>query len=154
MSKEKLEAKAAHAQDLQNVVKIEPLAMQEEFIRVPADLAYWNELYAQVLKRYLVGKAQSEHLWARLWLETREKLLTTDGKATEKMIENATMANPEWQKAHLALVEVEAEKSSIRGTVDAIAAKKEMLISLGAHVRAEMDGDPMVRREHRDAHRG
>lgn len=136
----------------EDVVKIEPLAMQEEFVRMPADLAYWNAKLADVDKRFLLAKAQSEHSWAKLWLTTREKLLLSDGKATEKLIENTALADPEWQKAHLALVEVEAERSSIKGTVDAIRAKKEMLISLGATIRAEMDGDPMVRREHRMAH--
>lgn len=131
---------------VQDAVKIEPLAMQEEFVRIPADLSYWNAQYSDLLRLYLVAKAESEHLWARVWLETREALLT-DGKATEKLIENKAMCNPEWQKAHLGLVELEAEKARVRGICDAIGAKKEMLISLGAHLRAEMDGDPMVRRD-------
>ena len=82
-----------------------------------------------------------------MWLETRESLLA-DGKATEKLIEAKAMCNPEWQKAHIALVEIEAEKTRVRGICDSIAAKKEMLISLGAHIRSEMEGDPMLRRDH------
>jgi len=134
---------------VQDAVKIEPLAMAEEFVRIPADLAYWNAQYSDLLRLYLVAKAESEHLWARVWLETREALLT-DGKATEKLIESKATCNPEWQKAHLALVELEAEKARVRGVVDAIAAKKEMLISLGAHIRSEMEGDPMLRRDTRN----
>jgi hypothetical protein len=134
---------------VRDAVKIEPLAMQEEFVRIPADLSYWNAQYADLLRRFLVAKAESEHLWARIWMETRETLLI-DGKATEKLIESKATCNPEWQKAHLALVELEAEKARVRGVVEAIEAKKEMLISLGAHLRAEMEGDPMVRRDVRN----
>lgn len=137
---------------VQDAVKIEPLAMQEEFIRIPADLSHWNAQYAEVLKAYLLAKARTEHEWARIWLETREALLA-DGKATEKLIESKAMCNPDWQKAHLSLVELEAEKARIRGIVDALEAKKEMLVSLGAHLRAEMESDPMVRRDQRQGHR-
>lgn len=137
---------------VKDAVAIEPLAMQEEFVRIPGDLSHWNAQFSEALKRFLVAKAESEHLWARLWLEAREALLT-DGKATEKLIEAKVNVTPEWQKAHINLVELEAEKTHIRGIVDAIEAKKEMLISLGAHIRSEMEGDPMVRRDHRQAHR-
>ena len=42
------------------------------------------------------------------------------------------------------LVEAESEKQKLRGKVEVVSAKKEMLISLGAHIRVEMS-DPMIR---------
>lgn len=133
---------------VQDAVAIEPLAMQEEFIRIPADLSHWNAQYTDVLKRYLIAKAQDEETWARVWLETREALLL-DGKATEKLIECKALTNPDYQKVHLALIEVEVEKARVLGVVDAIRSKKEMLISLGAQIRSEMEGDPALRREYK-----
>lgn len=137
---------------VRDAVQIEPLAMQEEFVRIPADLSHWNAKYTEALKAFLLAKARAEEIWARVWLTTREALLA-DGKATEKLIEAKAQGDEDYQKAHLALIEAEVEKARVMGVVDAIRAKKEMLISLGATIRAEMEGDPLLKREMRDSRR-
>ena len=42
-------------------------------------------------------------------------------------------------------IRAEVERSRIRGVLDAILAKRDGLISLGAHIRAEMRHDPTIR---------
>lgn len=142
---------------LDECTKILPEAIDEEFVRTPADLAYWNAKYADALDRFLRAKAHADSEWARLWLLTREELLAKDGKATEKVIDAKTEGHPDWAKAQVALIDAEVEKTRLGGRCDAVRTKKDMLQSLGAKIRAEIETDPQVRASHaaaRDAARG
>lgn len=134
-------------------VDIVPEAIQEEYVRLPADLAYWNARYARALKEFLTAKAGEKQMESMLSIKHRELIIDNGGKPTEKMVENAVNTDPKMIEARNLLVETEVEKARIWGLLDAVRSKKEMLISLGAHVRQEMEGDPMVRAAHADARR-
>jgi hypothetical protein len=54
-------------------LQIEPLALDEEFIRCPADIAYWNERYSDALNAFLLAEAEYERLEGVLWIEYRER---------------------------------------------------------------------------------
>lgn len=127
-------------------VRVEPLALEEEFVRLPADLAYWNAQYSEAFRRYQLAKLYVEKLSAQLSLLVREDLQSqTRGRVTIAEVEMSVQVSPEYQAARAAEVEAEAEKVRLYGVVDAIRSKKEMLISLGAHMRAEMGADPSIR---------
>ncbi len=134
-----------------DAVKIEPLALEEEFVRLPADLAYWNNLYAQGLRRFLIAKARIKHVKAQLYIEIREVAAEAGAKTTESSIEAAIETHEKYREASDELIAAEVNKSKVGGAVDAVVAKKDMLVSLGAHIRAEMGGSPSVRRDHKDA---
>jgi hypothetical protein len=136
-------------------VRIDPLDIQSEFIRIPGDLAYWNDQYATALRAALMAKVDLEILKSQLDPLVRQALLDAGGKATEPMVGAAIETNDEVIEAKYHMVEAEVEKSRMYGTLDAIRSKKEVLISLGAHLRAEMANDPMLRdqikgQRHRD----
>ncbi len=130
---------------LRECVQIEPLAIQEEFIRIPADLAYWNARYAKALRRHLMAKVNIDTCRARLVPAVRNAIIEAGGKATEATVEAAVESNEALIEARQEGVEAEVEKNELYGALDAIRSKKEMLISLGAHMRAELDGDPALR---------
>lgn len=132
---------------LSECTKIEPVAIDEEFIRTPSDVAFWNARFADALEVYLKAKAHMETEWARLRLLTREELLAKGEKATESAIDNNTEVRPEWAAARLTFIEAEVQKARIAGSCEAVRTKKEMLQSLGAKLRIEMGSDPMVRAE-------
>jgi hypothetical protein len=136
---------------LMDAVKIEPLALQEEFVRLPSDLAYWNARYADAQRTFLVRKLELDQLNARLRIELRERLLVTESKVTESMVDSRVELDDRYGNARLAMVEAEADKMHKYGAVDALRAKRDMLVSLGAHVRAEMQHDPQLRDESRGA---
>lgn len=125
-------------------VQLEPLAIQEEFVRLPGDFAYWSERYRQAL----ISLADTELLYkqtkARLQRTHRERLLA-NGKATEAMVEAAVDEDKEYAQAYRARAVAEAEKEAARLSVEAIRVKKEALISLGATVRQELENDPVIR---------
>jgi hypothetical protein len=139
---------------LAECIKIDDLALDEEFIRTPADLAFWNARYADALRDYMLAKLEHERTAARLHLTIKAQ--AEDGtipglrKPTVSDVEAMVTSSPEFQASALALIEADIARQRARGHVDAVATKKDMLQSLGAKLRAEMAGDPAVRGEHRE----
>lgn len=134
------------------VALIDPLRLHEAYIALPADLAHWNARLAEAFEAYLRADFERDKMEARLSLEGRHALAIEQGKVTEAQVRERVRLDPRWEEISLAAIEAEARKVRTRGIVDAILAKKEMLISLGAHVRKEMEHNPVLRDQHRDQH--
>jgi hypothetical protein len=147
---------------LYDSVNVEPEALDEEFIRIAADLAYWNERYARAHKAHLLAKLDAERAEAVLLLEVRETALTewraaklasagakdkgeSAGREPAGEIVRARMvSDPRYHEVRLAELEAEVERTRLRGVVSALEAKKDMLQSIGAKLRSEMS-DPLLR---------
>jgi len=134
---------------LRDCVNIDPLEVQAEFIRLPGDLAYWNARYARALRAHLTSKIAVNVTYARLEPKLRMAITDAGGKATEAMVKSAVEGNADYILAQERAVEAEVEKNEVYGALDAIRSKKEMLISLGAHMRSELEGDPTLREQSR-----
>lgn len=134
---------------IRECVRIAPEALEEEFVRLPADLAYWNGQYADATREHLVAKLDLDRLYARLVIEHRERLANTNNKVTESMVESAVSNDDNYAAGRLRLIETEVDKVRLQGVVDAVRSKRDMIISIGAHIRAEMAGDPHLREEAR-----
>lgn len=132
---------------LARCVEIDPLGLQEEYVRLPADLAYQSSRYAQAYREAARAKSARKRLGALLAIEHRARL-QLDGRATEAMVEAAVETDPRMQTAEDREIDAEVERQRLYGIVDAVRAKKDMLVSIGAHVRAEMGADPTVRAAH------
>ena len=127
-------------------VVLEPLAIQEEYVRLPADLAYWNEQYATAFGAWLNAKVMSKVTHARLYKEHQDRLLCSGkGKVTISEVESALDMDERNIDAMLDEADKEAEKVRLAGVCEAIRAKKDMLISLGATIRSEHGGDMIMR---------
>lgn len=133
-------------------VEIEPLVINEEFVRVPSDMAYWNERFASVFRHWKECKAKRERVWSErlfglrrdLELESERKaaasLLTAPKfKLTVDMVEAAVHRDEQYQQAVDREIAAESEKVRLYGVLEAIRAKRDMLVSLGAQMRAELD---------------
>lgn len=156
-------------------VQIDPILINEEFVRIPADLAYWNARYAQTIKRSLTAKmdldkcitdgkkavAEMEGLCLQ---DARKELGRSNPRVTESMVAAAVATDErllaereKWSaaeyRARQAYIDAEADKALIYGNVDAVRAKREMVVSLGAQIRKEMETDPSIGERAR-AHRG
>jgi len=134
---------------LKSCVQIEPLALEEEYVRLPADLAFWNQRYSEVYRYWLERKVVLNEVRARIQIEERERLemLAKGKRVTIGEVEDALILNPEYQQAKMKEIAAEAEKVRLWGVLDALRSKRDMLISLGAHIRAEMAHDPMIRKQ-------
>jgi hypothetical protein len=116
-------------------VEITPEAIQEEFIRIPADMAYWGAKYAEASRTYLIAEQAVKEVRARLRLAIRE---TASAKLTVDAVDAQVEGQAEYQSAKMAEIEAEAAKLLAKVKLDAVIAKRDMAMSLGAHLRAEM----------------
>jgi hypothetical protein len=130
-------------QTLKEALEIDDMQIKAEFIRLPADLAYYNGLYAEAIRTHLRAKHDLDLAGARLYHEHRDRLEAT-GKPTEKKIDSAVEEDPLYVEARNASDEAEAERLRLRGIVAALVTKCDMLQSLGSYMREEMH-DPLVR---------
>lgn len=130
-------------------VQVYPESLQEEFVRVPADLAYWNARYAEAVRAYQLSKIDLSRTESALRIEVRESLMAGGAKVTESMIEAAVVGDDRFHDCRLREVEAEVEKIRLYGVIDAVRTKRDMLISIGAQVRAEMESDPSIRERSR-----
>ena len=134
---------------LEGVFDIDPLDLQDAFCNVPAQLAYWSKQYAIRYRAAAAAKANEKHVVGAYGEVARERAVSLRGKSTEADVAAQLEGIDEVQEAREATIEADYEKVRVFGIVDAIRSKKDMLISVGAHVRAEMDHVPSIRAQHR-----
>lgn len=130
-------------------IRIEPLAIQEEYVRVPADLAFWSEQHSVLYREWQLAKFEREQEWGRA-IERARADLSSERKGlgrgpTVASIEAYAIQDPLYVKAKNEEIHLEAERQRLLGMVDAVRTKRDMLVSLGAHIRAEMERDPVIK---------
>lgn len=131
---------------LADCVKIEPAALQEEFVRLPGDFAYWAEQHALATESFLTAEAGRKHEEARLYLLAGQKVNPATGKSyTIDGVKALVETDPSFQAAKHVEVQAEVELARAKNVMEALRTKREALISLGATIRQEMQTDPLVR---------
>lgn len=126
-------------------VRIDPVNLNEEFCELAPRLAYWNAQLASVTEKAMTAKMEYEQEKARKLLEIREEARLEKAKVTVDEINAKVLLDDEVVDAQVVMVGADAERLRVKGIVDAIITKREMLQSLGAKLRAEMQGDPTLR---------
>lgn len=132
-------------QYLRECVTIEPLALEEEFVRVPADLAYWGARWADAQKAAALAKLQRDQVEAAIDAEHRSTAAASGEKVTEKVIASRVAGDDRMRAIEVELIEAEARASRARAFCDAVRAKRDMVVALGSQVRAEMQANPSLR---------
>lgn len=130
---------------LRSSVEVDGSNIREEYMRVSADVAFWSNQFAHAHRRMLLAKILLERASAGAYLVERETAEDMGKKVTEAMIDARVRSDPDVQRAEAELVEAEFERERLKGVTEAIRAKRDMLVSLGATMRAEMQGDPSLR---------
>ncbi len=125
--------------------EIDQLQLDKEFRRLPALLAIANEEYAEALGYHLRTKYRVKRIYAKRYLELRIEMAEEGTKVTEKNLEHRTETDDQYQKAVARSIAADVERSRAWGKCEALRAKRDALVSLGANVRAEMQGDPSIR---------
>jgi hypothetical protein len=123
---------------LKECVTIDAAQLHDEFMRIPADYAYYSQQYADAKRVYLLDKMERGSIWARIRLETRETLTMQGERVTEARLDTEAEINEEYCDAKRKEIMSEVEMVKLYGILEAIKTKREMLISLGAHIRQEM----------------
>lgn len=125
---------------LKQCIELEPEVITEEFSRISADYAYWNERYATANNVLLNAEFEEEKASARGYLKYKEQ---GDAKKvpTEEAVKSAIRLDPHYGEARMALIGAQHERDHLKGILETLRTKREMLISVGAHLRQEEKGD-------------
>ena len=130
---------------LKECVDLVPEQINEEFARMSADYAYWNEKYAEANRLELLRDWEKKKCFASLYLQKKFDLEAAGKKAPHDLVESEVTTSQVFGAALEALIEAQAESVHLKGILEALRTKREMLISTGAHLRQEMQGDPIMR---------
>lgn len=132
---------------VEDATRIEPMVITEEMVRIPSDMAYWNERYANVFQYWLEAKFARERTYSEAFRDIQERLATTSKtRVTVSEVEHLVATDRTYIDARMSEIVAESEKLRLGGVVEALRAKKDMLISLGAHMRAEMSSQSISTR--------
>ncbi len=153
--------------DIRERLRMDPAAVQEEFMRLPGDLAYVAARHARALGEHLRAKARAKRLWGLIRMQAREELESRNADAqvaedrvaeiarrkpkdvslrvTEAMVEELALQSTLWQEVEQAELAADVAREQARGDLLAMSAKRDMLIQLGSTLRAELQADPVVR---------
>lgn len=116
---------------------IDPEGVKGEYTHVAPQLALLNEKYAQASATHIMAKHLRDVAYATVYAE-----ITSDAakKPAEATIKNMILLDDRYQTAVQQYAAAEKAKLRAWGDCDAMRSKKEMLISLGATIRAEQGG--------------
>lgn len=135
-----------HMEIVRALLDCDASMLDTEFEQLPADMGYWTSQLADRRRAAAAAKIEAERVETRLMLEERAVLAAEGGKAPGEWIVRAKVVQrEEWRAAQFAMLDAEADAERVRGLVSALSAKKDMLVSLGAQARAEMDSNPSLR---------
>ena len=126
--------------------EIDPLEINEEFLRLPAQVAYWNAQYAEAYRRWLTSKNIVDRAFAVLYTEVRDEAESNRSKTTEATIKATVEMDPRYIEACQDQIAAEAEKVRLAGVLESLRTRRDALMSVGASMRAELQGNPSIRR--------
>jgi|SRR5580692_11840266 hypothetical protein len=136
-------------QQERDAVAINPSMVRDEFVAFPGLLSSFGARYADAISFAAEKSEALEDIEAEVYLELRA------GKTkeqTEAMLNAMVRRDTRVRMARELYLQAEATKLRFRHKVmDPLYAKKDMLISIGAHQRAELSGDPMIKHARRES---
>ena len=114
----------------------------------PSFFAWYAVLHEKANKALSVLKMTLDILNASLASDIRKAaFLGAEKKPTEKYIEEQIMMTESYQEAQIKVFEAQKNLGILRGIKDAFIHRKDMLVTLGANMRVQMDADIYVKRQ-------
>lgn len=130
---------------LRECVRIDPHNVNDEFIKLPAQFALWNERYRTAMERSLLADAETKRIRAGIYILSSEAVMPSGKPATVGYIDALVERDPDYVAARQDEIRAEVEVAHIKGVLEAIRTKRDALTSVGANLRQEMQHDPAVR---------
>lgn len=118
--------------------------LSEEFSRQPSLYAYLAMLAAQTEALYQAAKTETERVKARADKNVREEALEDNEKITEPAVAKRIILKDSVQEAEEDEANYRFQHLMMKAIVTAMEQRAQMLISLGAHLRAEADQTGML----------
>lgn len=125
-------------------LKINKGNLQDAFETHAERFAFYTTAYELALDYELRLSAEVDRLYAKCDEAARSQLAANGIKVTEKMVENVVITTPEYIEAQKLLFDAKKNAGLLKAAKDAMIARKDMLVSFGANIRAELNADPMI----------
>lgn len=127
------------AENFESCLDIDSFLLEEQYSEHSSNYSYWNDVYVDAYRTWRMSKDKIKEVYAERYEIVRNKLeKTKKGKVTVKEVEIDIERDPIYLKAKANEIEADAEKERWKGRLEALRSRKDMLISLGAHVREEI----------------
>jgi hypothetical protein len=144
---------AAHVDlelDLRVRLSIDPSALDEEFVECAMNTAHLGWKLSEAIRAHLKAKKAARRARALVSVVKRAEM-TVNGKApTVDAVRDEVELAPEVDAADAAEIDAEVARERAKTDFEAVRAKRDMLVQLGAARRAEWESDPTVRAQRRE----
>lgn len=107
--------------------------LQKEFRNFPPTLYRYSEIKAEAEEAYDLKKAEYEEKRAETYIAIKQR----EGKITEANLDAMIETDGDVKKALREMLSAKKDLETIKGYVESLRAKKDMLIQLGADARKE-----------------
>lgn len=115
---------------------------------LPGQIAYWSAMFASATEAALEAKAMLEQQEADTSEAFRDQFSSGKEKLTEARLPSLVDRDPDVRAAKTRHIKAEANRLRVKGMLDALFAKRDMLVQVGARQRQEMGAlEPTTRRE-------
>jgi len=131
--------------DLNDDAGIDQNNLNEGLIQQPAILARWLELHVdaqEILRRSKMRRAIIE---AQVFTKIKRVAFKNGEKITETAAKEKVKLEEEWQTAQSDYIGVHKDVDYLAAGLEMLRQKKDMLMSLGANLRAGLDAEPCIK---------
>lgn len=128
-------------------VKVNQGYLFGDFIDHPEKFQKWATLYEMAVAWETSLKHELQRMYARCDQLAREDMKAAGIRATEKMVENTVITHPKYLEVQEEYHNAKRISGLLKAARDAMIHRRDMLIQLGATVRAEGAADISIREE-------
>jgi len=122
-----------------DAVNLNPENIHNELARVSADLNYFSSLLSEANLAVMSAKIDLKEVEGSTYLTTKKMAEASGKKTTEANLSAVVDTADTVIRARRVLASSDSEKKRLEGIVSAISTKSQMLISLSALMRKEME---------------
>jgi len=127
--------------DLAKDLSIVQENLGEELTDQPSLYAWWAKLYASARRRRKEAELSLRVFEAQKRREIRLRLGEGEGRVTEKAIESELEVDKAWRAFVSDVIRLAEQEEILLGAKDAVAERSDILRSIGAIMRKEMETD-------------
>ncbi len=117
-------------------------SLSNEFIKQAPKFAYWSFLFETAKKH-----RQSAKLSIDVFIAEKSKKLKKKNKLSDKAVENVVKSHSTYKKLYDAFIGCQYAEGVLSVAKEAFEQRSSMLVSLGANLREELDGDIKILKE-------
>jgi hypothetical protein len=129
---------------LASLFEVDEVDLDKEYREQSALYAYFVVEAAKAEREHASAVDEKDFVHAECDEFYREEIRDTGVKLTEAMVESAIIQDDEYREVRIQLLRAKEHWTILKGIVRALEQRANMLISLGAHRRAEFDMTNMV----------